>query len=156
MESEEEILVHPKNTWKRSTIRRDIQVSYIYVYMYNNARQKICTPNYHQSSSWLFIFFSFKGGALDDTRCVHNQLPSVFQLSYGKLNMFYFFLYTAYNIFHFNFWSILYHKAVRSQSANLQPFLVRNRVTGRSYKGIGHQYRKVWLMHQKGPQNVNK
>lgn len=57
MESEEEILVHPKNTWKRSTIRRDIQVSYIYVYMYNNARQKICTPNYHQSSSWLFIYF---------------------------------------------------------------------------------------------------
>lgn len=34
MESEEEILTHPKSsTWKRSTIRRDIQVIMYYMYI---------------------------------------------------------------------------------------------------------------------------
>lgn len=87
MESEEEILVHPKNTWKRSTIRRDIQVSYIYVYMYNNARQKYVRPITTKVHLGYF-FISFKGGALDDTRCVHNQLPSVFSCHMGSSTCF--------------------------------------------------------------------
>lgn len=120
MESEEEILVHPKNTWKRSTIRRDIQVSYIYVYMYNNAWQKYVRPIYHQSSSW-FFFFLLKE-ALWTIHVVYIISCHLFSAVIWEAQHVYFFLYTAYNIFHFNFWSMLYHKAVRSQSANLQPF----------------------------------
>ena len=124
MESEEEFLVHPKNTWKRSTIRRDIQVSYIYVYMYNNARQKYVRPIIPPKFIFIkfhFFFFLLKE-ALWTIHVVYIISCHLFSaVIWEAQRVLFHFVYSFHYFFFFNFWSMLYHKAVRLQSANLQP-----------------------------------